>query len=141
MGKVVPGPGVQKICDKIEALLEHRSGLAEIAQGRRAPTSRSWHYRSLEECDQLAREVSVQGTAGGDPRGGHGGGGGDRGRGNAHTRPHRRGGSSDPADRPLLRLPARHGCSTASHVLGVLELSTVEDPVGRKRICGNGFTA
>ena len=132
MGKVVPGPGVQKICDKIEVLLEHRSGLAEIAQGRRA--------RRRGAAAPFARGVRPVGPGGQRPaqreailEGATAGVAGIAGEA-MHTPV-----LIGAAVRAIRRIGHCYGYRLDTeldrqYVLGILELSTVEDPVGRKRI-------
>ena len=133
MGKVVPGPGVQRICDKIEALLEHRGGLAEIARKAGVRDVEELAHRSLEECDQLAREVSVRAQREAILEGATAGVAGIAGEA-MHTPV-----LIGAAVRAIRRIGHCYGYRLDTeldrqYVLGILELSTVEDPVGRKRI-------
>ncbi|MBV8555084.1 MAG: EcsC family protein [Planctomycetaceae bacterium] len=133
MGKVVPEPGVHKICDKVEALLERRNGLEEIARKAGVRDVEELAHRSLEECDQLAREVSARAQREAILEGATAGVAGIA--GEAMNTPVLIGA----AIRAIRRIGHCYGYRLDTeldrqYVLGILELSTVEDPEERKRI-------
>ena len=117
---------------RVESLVEPQAGRDEIARAAGVGAVEDLAHRSLEECDQLAQDVSVHARQG-DYRVDCGGCGGDCRCGPVHSRSF---GRRDPAIRrighcygyPLTTERDRH------YVMGVLELATAEEPEVRQSI-------
>ena len=58
-GKVAKGSTVRALCSRVEALVDPQAGRAEIARAAGVGALEELAHRSLEECDRLARDVSV----------------------------------------------------------------------------------
>ena len=107
-GRVATGSKVRSLCARVESLVEPKAGRDEIARAAGVGAVEELADHSLEECDRLAEEVSVHAHAG---------------RLSSRLRRVWRGLSArpctcpfswrrdprDPANRPLLRLPACDG--------------------------------
>jgi hypothetical protein len=59
-GRVVDGSRVRSLCARVESLVEPQTGRDEIARAAGVGAVEELAHRSLEECDRLARDVSVQ---------------------------------------------------------------------------------
>ena len=58
-GRVVTGSTVQSWCTRVESLVNQQAGRDEIARAAGVRAVEELAHRSLEECDQLAQDVSV----------------------------------------------------------------------------------
>ena len=58
-GRVVTGSTVRSLCARVESLVEPQAGRDEIARAAGVGAVEDLAHRSLEECDQLAQDVSV----------------------------------------------------------------------------------
>jgi hypothetical protein len=58
-GRVVTGAKVRSLCARVESLVDPKAGRNEIACAAGVGAVEELAHRTLEECDQLAQEVSV----------------------------------------------------------------------------------
>ena len=134
VGKAVPGSLVRKIAEKAEALVEKVEGLQEIASEAGVADIAELRYRPLEECDRLTSAVSTRAQRLALLEGAAAGLGGI---------------VTELGNIPVLLAAAERAIRRIGHgygyrldneaerrfVLGVLELSTVDDPALRRELC------
>jgi hypothetical protein len=60
IGRVVTGSTAQSWCARVESLVNQQAGRDEIARAAGVKAVEELAHRSLEECDQLAQDVSVR---------------------------------------------------------------------------------
>jgi hypothetical protein len=132
-GRVVSGSTVRSLCARVESLVDPQAGRDEIARAAGVSAVEELAYRSLEECDQLAQDVSVHAQRRAIVESAAAGVGGIAGAAlyvpvllGAAIRAIRRIGHC--YGYPLTTERDRH------YVLGVLELATAEEPEVRQSI-------
>jgi hypothetical protein len=59
-GRVVSGSSVRSLCARVESLVDPQAGRDEIARAAGVGAVEELAHHSLEECDQLAQDVSVR---------------------------------------------------------------------------------
>jgi hypothetical protein len=133
VGRVVPGSMVRTIAEKAEVLVEAHDGVREIAREAGVDDVGELRYRPLQECDRLAAAVSARAQRMALAEGAAAGIGGI---------------VTELGNIPVLIAAAERAVRRIGHcygypldteaerrfVLGVLELSTVDDPARRRRL-------
>jgi len=133
VGDAVPGAMVRKMAETAGALVDTHDGLQEIAREAGVGDVGELRYRPLEECDRLARAVSTQGQKLALR------GGAAAGPGGFVTEPGSIALLLAAAERAIRRIGHCYGYRLDTEaerrfVLGVLELSAVDDPAERCRL-------
>ncbi len=133
VGKVVSGSMVHKIADKAGALVESQDGLQDVAREAGVGDVAELRSRPLEECDRLANAVSARAQKLALMEGAAAGlGGFITELGNIPV-------LIAAAERAIRRIGHGYGYRLDTEadrrfVLGILEVSTVDDPAERRRL-------